>query len=179
MRSAMAVVTAMLLARGVAVAQGQPIVEIGTNLGVAIQNAGGSTLTHFGAPGQGILGQPTIYASVYAGPSMLVEPQIALNIISSEGETATTVGLGGQVAYAFSGTSTNSGYLAGTAGFQTVSGGGFSDSDFGAGAKIGYRVLIGTSVGVRFEGGYRRWFDSELNEFSIGVGVGGIIHRTR
>lgn len=169
----------VLLTPALGAAQGRPVVEIGTNVGVTVASSGGTTLTHFGVPGQGLLGQPTVYASVFAGASVLVEPQMALNIVSSEGETSTSVGLGGQVGYLFQGASLNSPFIAGALGFQSVSGGGFSESDFGIGGKVGYRVLIGSSVGLRFEGGYRRWFDSDLNEFTFGVAVGGIIRSPR
>jgi len=161
----------------IATAQGNPVVEIGTSLGVAITSAHGSSVTHFGIPGQGLLGQPTVYATLFAGRTATIEPQVALSIISSEGETVTTVGLGGQIGYLFQGSTSNSPFIAGVLGFQSVSGGGTSGSDFGLGAKVGYRVLISTSVGVRFEGGYRRWFDGELNEFTFGIGIGGIINR--
>lgn len=169
----------VLLIPALAVAQGKPVVEIGTNLGVAIQSGNGASLTHFGIPGQGILGQPTLYASFFAGERLVVEPQVALNILSSDGETATSVGLGGQLGYLFNGPDLNSPFIAAGAAFQSVSGGGFSDSEFGLGGKVGYRLLAGNSVGVRIEAGYRRWLDAELNEFSIGIGIGGIVRRSQ
>ncbi len=166
-----------LLVPSLAAAQGKAVAEIGTNLGVGIQSSGGATLTHFGVPGQGILGQPTIYASFFAGDAVLVEPQVALNILSSEGETLTTVGLAGQAGYLFNGAEMNSPFVAGVVAFQAFSGGGASENDFALGGKVGYRVVVGTSVGVRVEGGYRRWFDTKLNEVTIGVGIGGIVRR--
>jgi hypothetical protein len=64
--------------------------------------------------------------------------------------------------------------------FQSVNyGGGTSSTDEGLGAKVGYRVLIGSSVGVRLEAGYRRWFDSHINEIMFGVQFGGVIHSTQ
>jgi hypothetical protein len=174
-----AVLVALVLPTA-AVAQGKPVVEIGTNLGLTIEKAHGETLTVFGVPGQGLLGQPTMYASFFAGRKMLVEPQLALRMVHVDGETFTTLGLGGQLAYLTRGSAVNSPFLAGTLGFQSSSGGsGGSDSDFGLGAKIGYRTILGSSVGLRFEAGYRRWFDSELNEITIGIGIGGIIHGSR
>lgn len=167
---------AALAAPARATAQGKPIVEIGTNLGLTVVSSNGESITHFGIPGQGILGQPTIYASFYAGKSLLVEPQVALNIVHVSGETTSTLGFAGQVGYHFKGTGVNSFYLAGNLAVQHSSGGGDS-TDEGLGAKIGYRVLAGSSVGIRFEGGYRRWFDSHLNEFTLGMSIGGILHR--
>ncbi len=170
---------ATLLMPHFATAQDKAVVEIGTRLGVAIQSSGGSTLTHFGVPGQGILGQPTIYATFFAGSAVLIEPQVAFNLLSSEGETATTVGLGTQLGYLFNGPDVNSAFLAAELSLQTVSSRGSSNSDFALGGTFGYRILAGTSVGVRFEGGYRRWFDSDLNVFTFGMAIGGIVRRTQ
>lgn len=169
---------ALGLTASIAAGQGRPVVELGTHAGVTILNNGGS-ITQFRIPGQGILGQPTIYGSILLGSGLLVEPQIALNILSSEGETATTVGLAGQVGYAFSGHTMNSPFIFGTGAFQSVSGGGFSDSEFGAGAGVGYRLVIGQHFSVRFDGHFRRWFDSEVNEFAAGVGFGGVLWSSR
>lgn len=80
---------------------------------------------------------------------------------------------------AISSTDPTSTFLAGVLDFQSVSGGGFSDSGFALGGTFGYRILAGTRVGGRFEGGYRRWFDSKLNEFTFGMGIGGIVRRTQ
>ncbi|NOT07197.1 MAG: hypothetical protein HOP28_03235 [Gemmatimonadales bacterium] len=173
-RTTSAVLLALALPT-VALAQGRPVVEIGTSLGVSIVNSDGNSVAHFGIPGQGILGQPTIYASFFAGSSVLLEPQVALNVLSGGGVTATTVGLGGQIGYLTKGSAVNSPFFAGTVAFQSVSGGGESESDFGLGGKVGYRLIVGSSVGLRFEAGYRRWVDSHLNEITFGIGLGGII----
>ena len=170
---------ALGLTGSVLAGQGRPVVELGTHAGVTILSGGGSSLTQFRIPGKGILGQPTIYGTILAGSGLLVEPQIALNILSSEGETATTVGLAGQVGYAFSGHTMNSPFIFGTGAFQSVSGGGVSDSEFGAGAGVGYRLIIGQHFSIRFDGHFRRWFDSELNEFAAGVGFGGVLWSSR
>ena len=164
------IATAVSLAFGSLVtAQERPGAEIGTSLGVTILSGGGESVTHFGIPGTGIFGQPTMYVTIPSGP-LLLEPQIAFNIFSSDGETATTVGLGGQVGYAFQGAAVNSAYIAGSGAFQSLSGGGDSESDFGAGAALGYRIMLGTSGVMRVEGRFRRWFDSELNEFALALG---------
>ncbi len=168
---------ATLLFPVMAVAQEKPFVEIGTSLGASILSANGSSITAFGIPGQGILGQSTIYGTFFTGTGLMLEPQVALNIISSEGETATTLGLGGQVGYLFKGATANSPFIAGSLAYQTISGGGFSENDVGIGGKVGYRVVVGRSLGLRFEGGYRRWLDNDINEFSIGVGIGAIVSK--
>lgn len=157
-----------------AVGQNRTAAEVGTSVGITVQSVGGSTLTAIGAPGAGILGQPTIYATFFPSEAVMVEPQIALTVLSSGGSTISTVGLGAQIGYLFAGPEVKSGFLAGTVGFQRVAAGGSSNSDLGVGGKVGYRVLVGTGLAVRVEGGLRRWLDTEVNEITIGVGIGGI-----
>ena len=160
------------------VAQGKPVVEIGTDLGVTMLSSGGESYTLFSIPGQGILGQPTIRATFFAGRSLTIEPQLALTWLSGDGGTQTRVGLGGQIGYLFKGSTAKSLYVAGSVALLSVSEGS-SETDFGLGGKVGVRVPWGSSVGVRFEGGYRRWLDNEINEITLGVGVGGIVHSTK
>ena len=86
MRRMSALLVVGLLAPGITLAQNQPVAEIGTNLGVTIQNASGNTLTLVGVPGEGILGQSTLYATFFAGEAVMVEPQLAFNILASGGD---------------------------------------------------------------------------------------------
>ncbi len=175
------VVVGALLIPTLALAQRKPVLELGTSLGLTITSSAvvlGGSVTRFGAPGAGILGQPTIYAAVFAGKGVIIEPQLALNITSSGGQTATTVGLAAQFGYLFDGPERNSLLLAGSLAYQSISHPGTSSDEVGLGAKVGYRVLAGSSVGLRFEAGYRRWFDSHLNEFTFGIGLGGIFHHS-
>lgn len=161
-----------------AAAQGRPIVEIGTNLGFTIQSAGG-TLTHFGIPGEGILGQPTIYASIFGASKLFVEPQVALNVISGGGTTASTIGFSGQVGYLVAGPDANSAFVTGDATLQAVSVGGVTDSEFAIGGRVGYRAVVGSGFALRVEAGYRRWLDSQLNELRLGLGIGGVVRAQR
>lgn len=182
MQAPKTVVVALLAAAGVpgaAAAQGRPVAELGTSAGVVVENAGGSTLTYFGIPGEGILGQPTLYASIFTASGIMLEPQAALNILSASGNTATTVGLGGGVGYLFKGARVNSAFAQGVIAFQSVSGGGVSHGEVALGARLGYRLVVKTTLGVRLEAGYRRWFDSHLNEFSFGVGLGAVLHSSK
>lgn len=167
----------LLLLPAAAAAQEVPVAEVGTNLGLVVQSGGGSTLTHFGIPGQGILGQPTVYATFFAADVYMIEPQLALNILSGGGSTFTTLGLGGQFGYLFDGPMMNSAFVAGSFQFESVSSSGNSSNDVSLGGMFGYRILIGSTAAVRLEAGYHRWFDNHLNEFSFGVGLGALIHR--
>jgi hypothetical protein len=171
------VVLAALVLPTVAAAQEAPVAEIGTNAGLVVQSGGGTSVTQFGIPGQGILGQPTLYATFFTADVFMIEPQLALNTVSGGGVSFTTLGLGGQVGYLFDGPMVNSTFAAGSLQFQSISTGGNSTSDVGLGGIFGYRILIGSTAAVRLQAGYRRWFDSHLNEFSFGVALGALIHR--
>jgi hypothetical protein len=180
----MRLLLAALLLPALVYAQEKPFVEIGTNIGATVLTHDRSTITRVGIPGQDFLGQPSMYLSFFAGDPVLVEPRVALSLLHSGNSTYTTVGFGAQVGYLFNGSAMNSPFVGVDFGFQyekASSDGDWSvsDSDFGLGGKVGYRFLIGRSVGLRVEGGYRRWVDSELNEFNLGIGIGGIVHRTR
>ncbi len=162
-----------------ALGQKKSLVEFGTNFGVTIIDAGGSTLTNFAVPGQGFAGQPTIYASLFPGGIVIIEPQIALTVLHVEDETVTTLGFGVQMGCLFKGSEENSLFAVGNISSQSISSSDYSDSEFGFGGKLGYRILIGDGFGIRFEGGYRRWLEADLNEFMFGVGIGGIIKRNK
>ncbi len=159
-----------------AFAQTAPVVEIGTSLGLTVANGGGATVTTAGIPGAGFLGQPAIYLSFFAGKSLLVEPSVGFTLISGGGETQTLVHLGGQIGYFVNGSAVNSPYFAANVG--SVFGSAVDPAQVGVGGKIGYRTVVGSSLGVRFEAGYRRWFNAHLNEITFGIGIGGIVHRT-
>ena len=51
-----------------------------------------------------------------------------------------------------------------------------SESDFSAGAGLGSSWQVGDKdLTVKLKGRYRRWFDSEVNEFQVLIGLGGRI----
>ncbi len=157
----------LFLAPTVASAQ-KPIVELGAGLGVTTESGGDSSLTRI---------RPALIASFFKGDHLVIEPHFGLAIGS---ERSTDVALGGNIGYLFSGPEANSLLLAGHLGFTTdlglpTSTGGDSSNDFAVGGKVGYRIPIGTGAALRVEGEYRRWLDSGLNEFRVGIGIGWII----
>jgi hypothetical protein len=160
--------------------QAQQKIEVGTGLGVAILTNGGS-LTNVGIPGGGIASQfgvgntATLHASF--GNRLMITPELAFSLTSGGGETLTTIGLVGNVGYLLAGSATNSPYIAASGAFQFIDVGSFGNATSGAaGAKVGYRLVVGGSLAVRFEAGYRRWFgDVEANEILIGVRLGALI----
>lgn len=177
MQRTVAVVVSLLAVPVVVAAQGRSGVEVGTNLGLSVISSDGATATQIGVPGGGMLGQPAVYASFFPGSHFMVQPQVAFTRLSGGGESLTSVGFGSDLGYLFSGARRNSPYVSATGAFQSVGGGGSTESDFAAGARVGYRIMAGRNVGMRLETGYRRWFDSDLNEFTVGMAVGGILGR--
>lgn len=155
-------------------AQQRTTIELGTGVGASIL-ANNGTLTHIGAPGAGVVGQAPLYASFMFGAGMMIQPEISLAILTGEGETLTTLGFGTQVGYLFSGADRNSAYAAASGALQYASFAGESDSEFAAGGRVGYRIVVNSGFAVSLEGGYRRWFDSDLNEITIALRLGGVL----
>lgn len=176
MRAAPALLSAICFGATVAAAQSKPAGEIGTSLGVTILSASGGSLTHIGIPGNGIQASPTVYVSLFTSPSVMVEPQLAFASISSGGSTATSIDLALQVGYLFTPSRPGSGYVAVNGAFESLStgGGGPSANGPGLGAAVGYRFKVKSSLAMRADGRYRRWFSdfSGLNEFGFGLGFG-------
>lgn len=173
-RLAAVLVAALFLASTSAEAQEGVTVEIGTGVGANILTNGG-TVTHVGAPGGGFAGQAPIYVSFFVGGSVMIQPELALSILSGGGETVTLLGFGANIGYAFAGAAGPSPYVAASGGLQYVSAGGTSDSEFAAGGRVGYRIPVNSGFAASLEAGYRRWFDSKVNDIIIVVRLGGIV----
>lgn len=178
--------TALLLAligvaAGAAGGQGdKQSVEIGTSLGVTLINSG-NTITTIGIPVDAgplpLFARPAVYATIFASPSVMIEPQVAFaNISGGGGDNFTLLLVGAQFGYLFKPEQRNSPYLGANAAFQTISFGG-TISGLGVGGALGYRFRVGTGFAIRLEGRYRRWLNDYdgINEIGFGIGLGGII----
>lgn len=170
-----------LAATAAAAQQKQASAEIGTSLGVTIISASGGSITTVGIPVDAgplpLLARPAIYASIFATPSVMVEPQVAFaNISGGSGDDFTFVLVGAQVAYLFRPAQRTSAYVGANAAFQQVSGVGTLNG-LGVGGALGYRFRVGSGFAVRLEGRYRRWLNDYdgLNEIGFAIGLGGII----
>lgn len=154
-------------------------IEIGSGLGVSVLTNGG-TVTTVGVPGPGIgalglIGSAPLYASFHFGGGVMVQPEISFRFLTGEGSDLTTLGLVTNVGYAFGGAGRNSPFVAASGAWQFVDADGDSENEFGAGAKVGYRIVVNEGFAVSIEAGYRRWFDSDLNEILFGLRLGGVI----
>lgn len=159
----------------------QQSVEIGTSLGVTILSASGNTITTVGIPVDAgplpLFARPSVYVTIFATQSLMIEPQLAFAKVSgSGGADFTLVFVGAQFGYLFKPDQRNSPYFGANAAFQSVSAGG-SASGVGVGGALGYRFRVGTGFALRLEGHYRRWlmdYDG-VNEIGFGIGFGGVI----
>jgi hypothetical protein len=152
-------------------------VELGIHAGATILiPGGGDAEVVFGVPGAGSLAGlfPPIYATVFATPSVMIEPQIAF--LYETGSTSGLLNAALQVGYVFNPETPGSLYLA--AHLQTANGfGNGGNTEFAAGGSVGYRRVVKDILAVRLEGRYRRWFDFfGLNEIAIIVGFGAALH---
>src|SRR5438034_6520108 len=70
-------------------------VEIGTSLGVTVLSQSGETFTTVGVPvAQGpvpLFGQATLYATIFATPSVMIEPQLSFSHLSGGGRDRKSV----------------------------------------------------------------------------------------
>ena len=177
---AVAVSAAITLLGSTAHAQGAATVELGTTLGASIYTQSGETVARIAVPGNGVgilssIGAgSTLYTTFFSG-GVMVQPALGFSVLSGGGETITIIGLEGHVGYAFAGAGANSLYVTVHPAFAYASVSGISDSEFGVGFRLGYRLLAATSLAVRFEVGYRRWFDTDINEITIGMALGTLL----
>lgn len=158
-------------------AQTRPKFEIGTQAGVSILRSGGETVTTIAAPGGGFSGSPAVYAVLYGSSNVAFEPRLGFSRTSNDGSSFSMLDLAGRLRVFFSDPVESSGYTYGEGALIRVAGSSSSESNFGAGAGIGYRHVATSFVAVNLESGYRRWFleGEGLNEFSVSVGVGAVV----
>lgn len=156
--------------------------EIGFLSGLSVFTAEDQdALTSFSAPGSGLL-LPTggMYATLFATPNVAVEPQVGFLVLSSGGETDWLGNFGAQVAYHTSGGSESSPYLGANASWARDLA---EDNNFTLGGVVGYRAILPPGLGLRVEAGYKRWFTGgdegfdpiDFNQFTVSVGVGGLV----
>ncbi len=153
-------------------AQSATTAELGTQGGLSILRGGGESITTIAVPGGGFGGSAVVYA-MFVGPSGVgFEPRLGFRRSSSDGTSFSIVDAAGRLKYLVRGVEDNSPYIFGEGALLRGSGGGDPQTDYGAGAGVGYRQLATPHVVVNFEAGYRRWFEAEANEFTISIGVG-------
>ncbi len=175
MRTLVMLLAASLFVASDALAQGNGQVEIGTALGMTLELPDeGDTEVAVGLPGAGtLIGLPSMYATFFASPAVMVEPQLYF-LWNSAAEEAILSGIL-QFGYLFSSDSESSPYVG-------LNGGGFFFTEEGAsnsgtlGACVGYRTQFASAAAFRVEVVFRRWLAEsyKLNELSLRLGLGAV-----
>ena len=161
-------------------------VEIGTLFGLSRRVVEGrfesATLTHTGVPGPGptIFVHPawrphyipSLYVFWFPSGKLTVGPEFSFGHISNDGSGVTTLHLGWRAANHLRSNTVSGAYVLTQVALATVSGDSGSETDFSAGGGLGYQWRLGSALVLRAEGGYRRWFDGEVNDFSLLLGLG-------
>jgi hypothetical protein len=149
--------------------------EIGTHLGASILiPSEGSTETVIGIPGAGTAAGlfPPLYLTIYT-QHVMIEPQIAFFYESSGSNGLINAAL--QLGYLVNKESKGSPYFAGH--FLTVNAfGNGGSTEWAAGASLGYRQLVRDALALRVEARYRRYFESDLNDIGLLIGIGAAFH---
>ena len=160
-----------------ALAQDGVTVEAGTGLGITRTYTGdGNFTTSVGIPGGGSLfGVSTFYVSIFPVPNLMLEPQLNVTTVSSDGNTSWVYTIIGQIGYLASPEHPSSPYLAAQGGaFHRATG----PASGAIGVSAGYRWRIGRGGALRFEVRYRHWTEAlESEQYSFTLGVGGILAR--
>lgn len=170
MRTTIIVLTALAVASP-AMAQTTKL-EIGTHVGATVGFGSGSASWSAGVPAPGTsipLAWPAMYATVFATPHLMVEPQVGFGWNDDLGEATFTGVLG--LGWLASPTTAASPYFGVNGGWTTW----YGEAKSGlVGGQIGIRTLVKQVLSVRLEGRYRRWLCSgcEFNEASLTIGLG-------
>lgn len=163
-----------VLVPALAGAQERPALEIGMKGGLAItqQDVLGESVTMkaFDLP-TGML-----YLAFFPSELIFVEPEFSFDWLSN-GESVTAFRMNAWLSFAPAGVTQSSAYFGAAPSLQYADFGDDSDSEWGASGRVGYRAIVRESLALRVEAGYTRWFDAEINVFTVQVGVGALLKR--
>jgi len=135
-------------------------VEVGTDFGFSIASPdGGDNVTAISVP-TGVL-----RVGFHTSDALAIEPRVAFNRLSSDGDSFSTLSLAAAILYSF----TDRFYLFGEGGFSRISAdddddGGDSATQGSFGGGIGLRKAIDNRLGLRWEAGVD--FAPETDDFA-------------
>lgn len=166
----------LVLATAAVARAAEPAVEIGASLASATIGLGDNNGSTFGVPSSGFgIFNPGVYASIFLGPHLAVEPQIGLVWASSEGESEHVLNATGQVDYFIRPISEPSVYVFGAVGVIEMSGGGPTPKSAGGG--VGYRIPLGDRLTVRMDGRVTHFTEGGGNTTTFTLSIGGLFGR--
>ena len=161
---------ALFLVASTAAAQNAFQNEIGIMVGLTVVGDG-SKVTTVGVPGAGgALGPGALYAARIQRP-WIFESHFSLNHLSGGGTKFTQVYLALQGDYLLSRNKGGVPYVFANIGSIKLSGD-LKGTENIAGGGLGYRLPLQERLAVRLEARWRRWLDSDLNEYALLVGGG-------
>ena len=166
-------------------------IEIGTLFGLSVLADDDNSMTVLGVPGglSGTTGNPSLYVLWFPNEQLAIGPEFGFGRFSmhlkeeyEEGELSVTfLYLGGRGTFFLQSNAMSGTYITGHGalshfGFSSdlgwPLGGSESETNFSAGAGLGYQWRLGPDFLLRTEGRYRYWFDDEVNDFSFLLGLG-------
>ncbi len=135
----------------------------------------GDGITMIGAPGgfiTGIFGTPSLYVSWFPSEKLTIGPEFNFGRIAVDGDGITSIYLGGRGAFFPNSNAIPGVYILGQSALIVLSDEYDSETDFSAGAGLGYQWRLGPAFVLRAEGRDRLWFEDEVNDFSLLLGLG-------
>ena len=167
-------------------------IEIGTLFGLSHLSSNGDGITAIGVPGglSGIIGNPSLYVLWFPNEQLAIGPEFGFGRFSmhvkeeeyGEGELSVTfLYLGGRGTFYLQSNAMSGTYITGYGALSHLVfasdlgwplAGSESETDFSAGAGLGYQSSLGSALVLRAEGRYRHWFDDRVNDFSFLLGLG-------
>lgn len=168
---------------------GQGRVEVGTQaIGFSywtsdeLQN--GPSETRVNVPGGGLLGRPTIWATMFIRRNIALEPHFSYQFRRDNDfdENIGTVGASLRPVLYTGDPRRNSFYVFADGSLDRSrqlqgSRGDPSDTDLALGGGSGFRWALSDRFGMRLEGLYRYWFDDLRHEVALNLGVGVVAKR--
>lgn len=154
----------------------QPKVEVGGTLASVMVSLEGENTTIVGVPSASFgLFNPGVYASLFVGSYVSVEPQVGFLWVSSEGESEHLLSAAAQFNYFFAGTTRPSPYAFVSGGI--LDGSGSSENPKSVTAGAGYRIPVGDRLTFRVDGRYIHFTDDGGNAVAFALSIGGVFGR--
>ena len=150
-------------------------VEIGMLFGLSHLSSDDDGVTLIGVPTAGLSGFgsiPSLYISWFPGKKLSIGPEFSFGQTASGGFSLTGLYFGGRGAFFLQSNAMSDPYILGHSALRVIGSRGDYETDFSAGAGLGYQWRLGPAFVLRMEGRYRRWFDDEINEISFILGFG-------
>ena len=142
-------------------------VEIGTLFGLTHLDAGnGTDATTISVPGGG---PPlsSLYVLSFPSETLAIGSEFGFTRVSRY-SSQHLFSFGGRIAFFLKSNAMSDAYILG----QTLMLKGDSDSNLSIGAGLGYQWRVGPAFVLRAEGRYRRWFEDDVNDISLTLGLG-------